>query len=800
MPISLSTLCNLIRPSSTSLLLGAGASVPSGAPSGKALAHILWKVVAKTSASSDDLGETASILERNSGRKEVMSAVVGALKDLTPTGGLLGLPQFGWNAIYSTNFDCVVEQAYSLSSIPLTTIKSNYDFSIKEARVGTVLYKIHGCISQDRSFGHKASMIITEQDYEDFAKYRQSMFSLLKAALLTGDVLVIGQSLRDPHLNDLVKQVLSYKAEGAPGEVYVLVYDRDDLRAPLLEDRGAKIAFGGMDDLVHSLASNVEVAIQPNSGEVEELIPISIVSTVVQISHAQNSEANVARMFNGGAASYADIRCGVTFERSQIGSVVDYLDSPAGIVFAVVGAGGVGKSTFARQIAATLIKLNYLGYEHKDDFSFLSSPWITYESELRSKGQKAILVLDECTRSLRQVNLLVEHLATLETPHLKLILTANAAQWAPRMKSPKLFSKGKIAHLSKLNEPELYSLINLLQNNRLVSEFVPSDFKNLSRKSQLARLKNRCSSDMFVCLKNIFANDSLDRIILTEFDALEEGAQDYYRYIAALESVGMRVHRQLIIRMLGLQADQVESILVSLKGIVDEFAIKERDGIYGWSTRHLVIARKITEYKFSSMSEVDDLFNKIIENINPAVPIELQSLREICDVDFGIGRLSNADLRRSLYRKIIDLVPGERIPWHRLIRELLEKGELEEAEYVIRDAAEAVGSDAPIHRYQVRLLVLRSETLPGISPVDRLALLRKAFELARRNIERHRVDKFSYRTMCDVAIKLVEKGEPIDLYDEAIERMRSAAMDILDPEMDRELRQFEETRVRMVRA
>jgi hypothetical protein len=210
-----------------------------------------------------------------------------------------------------------------------------------------------------------------------------------------------------------------------------------------------------------------------------------------------------------------------------------------------------------------------------------------------------------------------------------------------------------------------------------------------------------------------------------------------------------------------------------------------------------VIARKITEYKFSSMEELDSLFNKIIENVNPAIPIELQSLREICDAEYGIGRLTDADVRRSLYRRIIDLVPGERIPWHRLIRELLENTELEEAEFVIRDAAEAVGSDAPIHRHQVRLLVLRSESLPGISAGDRLALLRKAFELAQRNVQRHSGDKFTYRTLCDVAVKLIEKGESTDLLDQSIESMRLAASDILDPEMDRELRYFEELRMRI---
>ncbi len=61
MPIALSALKAAIDPSKTALLLGAGASVPSGAPTGTQLAHTLWTKVAKSEPESDDLTETASM-------------------------------------------------------------------------------------------------------------------------------------------------------------------------------------------------------------------------------------------------------------------------------------------------------------------------------------------------------------------------------------------------------------------------------------------------------------------------------------------------------------------------------------------------------------------------------------------------------------------------------------------------------------------------------------------------------------------------------------------------------------------
>ena len=796
MPISLESLCERLRPESTTLLLGAGSSMPSGAPSGKALAEGLWRDVASIEPQSDELIETTSILERRYSRKSVVDAILKKLQPLKPTGGLLGLPAFAWRAVFTTNFDELVELAYKRAKVPFTRIRSNYDLPQASSEEGTPIYKIHGCVTQDRALGHKASLLLTEQDYEDFKRYRQSLFSTLETHLLSGDVLILGQSLSDRHLTDLIREVLRAKDEGAPGQIYVLIYTEDDLRAPLFEDRGARVAFGGLDEFVHVMASGASSASKHRAVE-GAAIPLELVSIVDNVDEARLHEPSVVKMFNGSAASYSDIRANATFERTHVSREVEAIASGALPLLSLIGAAGVGKTTTARILLYRLYEKGFLAVEHRNDFPFSAKPWIHFEETLRADGKRAVLLLDECTRHLRQVNLLLEALAKIEDAALKIVLTANAAQWEPRLKSPVVFSHGKILELSRLENPDLHSLINLLESNKNISDLVQKDFKTLIRKDQFARLRERCGADMFVCLKNIFANDSLDKILLTEFAELDDSSQEFYRYVAALESVGMRVHRQLVMRMLNVRADSVASALSRLTGIVDEFDIDARQGIYGWATRHLVIARKIAEFKFSSLEELQSLFERIIENINPFIQIELQSVRDICDRDFGIGRLGEASVRKALYRKLIDAAPGERIPWHRLIRELLLEGNFEEASYAIRDAKASVGADGPIDRFSVRLLVARAENLSGITEADRTALLRQAYELATKNVGRHKFDKYSYYVLCDVATKLVEKGESPYILEEALDRARAAAEVILDPDLDQKLNRYEATFARL---
>jgi hypothetical protein len=238
---------------------------------------------------------------------------------------------------------------------------------------------------------------------------------------------------------------------------------------------------------------------------------------------------------------------------------------------------------------------------------------------------------------------------------------------------------------------------------------------------------------------------------------------------------------------------RIGALLDGLTGIVDEYTISEKNGIFGWSTRHPVIARRITEYKFSGAEELMKLFEAVIDNLNPAESIELQTVRAICDNDFGIGRIGDANTRRSLYSKLTSPAPGERIPWHRLIRELRNEDDHETTEYVIRDAEAAVGVDAPIARFKIRLIVARAKHTKGISRPDRLAMLRHAYEQASRNAEFDRFDKYSFSVLCDVAVEIADMGGGKYLLDEAVNLMRQAASRILDPEMDKRLHLYERT-------
>lgn len=801
--ITVEDLAGRLDPIRTCLFLGAGASIPSGAPSGPDLACRLWDTLNNGRRLSADLMETCSILENKVSRKAVVEKVRLVLRQLQPTGGLLLLPEFSWHAIYTTNFDRLIEAAYQRLHKQLVPIRSNYDYSKIETQVGIPLFKLHGCLTSDSSDGGVTRLVLTERDYEEYEPFRETLFKRLELDLLTKDLLVIGYSLKDPHIrDDMTRAARIQQSRGAPGRLYALIYESDPERAALLERKGFTIAFGGIDLLFHALGQTHPV--RPESAttcgsDTVELPPVIRPSTI-DVQHALTLPSNVQRLFNGGPASYADIAASLTIRRSIHARLFEELTITSKRFLTIIGVAGVGKTTLARQLVLDLASRNgFAAWEHRSDFPFHYKDWVTVDARLRERGARGVLLVDDCPEFLRQINLLVDHLSRSPEIGLTVIMTAGSSSWLPRTKSSNLFAQGLTERLSALAEADIEALVNLLQMTPSIRALVDVGFATMSRPDQIRRLRYRCAADMYVCLKSIFATDALDAILLREYAVLEPTLQDMYRHVAALEAAGTRVHRQLVIRLLAVEAGQISALLALLEGIVEEYDIQPDDGLYGWQTRHPVIATTIARYKFADQEELFNLLRRVIENLNPAVYLELRTVRDLCS-EHGIGRITDPTRRIELYQALISVAPGERIPRHRVISELLSLDDVNSAEYAIKAAEREVGVDSPIRRYMVRLALQRAFVTTGIMDEDRRALMYQAAALAIKGIDKAREDKYSYFAYADVGLAIIENFGEVEILDDAIARMRSAAELILDPHLMTALTRLEQDRQRIAGA
>jgi len=292
-------------------------------------------------------------------------------------------------------------------------------------------------------------------------------------------------------------------------------------------------------------------------------------------------------------------------------------------------------------------------------------------------------------------------------------------------------------------------------------------------------------------LKNIFATESFDDIILREYAELDEDLQDIYKLVAALSHAGVIVHRQLVIRILQVEANEISSVLTRLSGIIHEYKINEREGIFGWKGRHSVIMGIIAEYKMSSKEKYRELLERVIDHLLPTYDIEVRTITQLCAFETGVNMFSDKHVRNVLLRKMISVAPGERIPRHRLIRNLIEINEFEKAETEIRLFETDFGLDTPVRRYRVVLKLSRAERTDGILEEDRVKILEDAREEAHDLMNRDPLNRYVLKTYADVGVSLFKRASDPSALLDALDRLRVAESQLEDPEVTHMIVRYE---------
>jgi hypothetical protein len=789
---SVQSVINRIQPERTVLLFGAGSSIPSRAPTSQALIDFFAGRFALPETGFS-LPEIASLAEARAGRKTLIAALREQFRTLKPTGGLLNLPFYGWKGLYTTNYDDLIEQCYRRRDLPINAYSSDFDFRAHANPLAQSVFKLHGTIEKDTVDGDRSRIVLTDADYDLTSAYREQLYGRLKTDLAGAVLLIIGHSLVDPDMRELVNKAASLNAQMENGgQIILFMYTRDDDRASLFEARGLTVCFGGIDEFFAGLTAkkfgNVPVAVGDDPLDRHPVLR----PATIDVAHASDPKrSDVASMFNGRSATHADILAGLTFERSIGADIIAHLTTEAVLVGTLLGASGVGKTTAARQILQKLRDKDVHCWEHKPDMPLVVAEWLKLAADLREREQMGALLIDDAHQYLFEINELADRLLAADNAYLKLLLVATRHQWNPRAKSATLYKFGKEFRLSQLSSEEIERLLQLVDINASLKKLIETKFSGFSRAEKRVRLADRCEADMFVCLRNIFApSGNFDDIILSEYANLDPTLQDIYRYVSAMENAGVKVHRQLMVRLLNIPASSISSALDGLTDIITEYDVNEKQGIFAWRARHGVIANIVTRYKFNETEKIIALFERVIRNLQPTYDIEVRTIRELCNIDTGIPSIPDRETQNRLLRMMISTAPGERVPRHRLIRNLIAIEDYDRAETEIRVFESDFSLDGPVYRYKVDLLVARASKSQGLMREDRITILEEGRELALMGMNRFELNKSLLAAYAELGLEYYRIVGSYEVFDDAMTRLREAEEKLGDPDVTRTRSRF----------
>jgi len=200
-----------IHKGKVALFVGAGVSREAGLPSGWELAEMLAHDIDYVPQPGDTLGTISEYHQREISRARLIERLVQWL-DGEPGPSHALIPRFNWPAVYTTNYDELLESGYKAADKRYDKVL--YNQQLQDLSAATPIIKLHGCLSRAHRRSSEAPLVITDKNYEDYGPKRQALIGKLEQFLVEGNTLLfLGYGLKDPFWQDLRRDVASVLQE-----------------------------------------------------------------------------------------------------------------------------------------------------------------------------------------------------------------------------------------------------------------------------------------------------------------------------------------------------------------------------------------------------------------------------------------------------------------------------------------------------------------------------------------------------------------------------------------------------------
>jgi len=200
------------------IFVGAGVSMGAGYPSWKDLLRDIGEELGVSSADVSDLAALAQWhIRRSSGATKIRQVIrkeIGVEHAVPDTLDIIA--RFPVRHIWTTNYDRLIERAFSALGRPLDPISAAADLALKPRAGAARLYKMHGTVDRLND------LVISTDDYELFRSKRGAFLPLLQAHLSSLSMLFVGLSFTDPNVRHVLSLIREAFTE-TPPEHFVIV-------------------------------------------------------------------------------------------------------------------------------------------------------------------------------------------------------------------------------------------------------------------------------------------------------------------------------------------------------------------------------------------------------------------------------------------------------------------------------------------------------------------------------------------------------------------------------------------------
>ncbi|MBI3168352.1 MAG: SIR2 family protein [Chloroflexi bacterium] len=576
---------------------------------------------------TNDLAKIATYVDIKKGRKELEAYLGKILSDTTPDEYFRWLFTRKWRAIFTTNYDNGIEQAYEkLSSPPQKpiTITSTSDLVPFDPRFEVPIYHLHGTLFNTA----KPNIIITDDDYAKYSERRRMLFEILKGEFATSTFLYIGYSNRDPNWKKLLAELTEEFYPSKLPNSYRIDPFTDQIDIEILKSKGIETISATYKEFYEAAVISIsgEVLERDKIQEIKEGIPSDLVpffekniaamarllSGWTYVNQAPfNEKSNLSSFLTGDRPNWALIEKEQFFERDiqldLYNELLDYATNtvPHAVAITILGSAGYGVSTLLMSLAVRIVKEQagkvFMLKPGQDliegDIEFASSLFqnptfffIDNASDYSGKISNAIQTIKEKNKSAM------------------FVLGEHTNEWHQSQKKP--FSKEFI--IEPLSDPEIHRLLDYLEKNSQLNVL-----ESLSRERQFSVIKEKHKKELLVAMREATEGKSFDAILEEEFRGItDEVSRQLYTTVCCFYQHGAYVRDDLLARLINIPLSEIyDRTANATEGIVFYECINESKEIYGARARHRVIASIVWERCIGDM-ERGAIIQNSLESLN----------------------------------------------------------------------------------------------------------------------------------------------------------------------------------------
>jgi tetratricopeptide (TPR) repeat protein len=735
------------------LFLGAGISLDSGAPSSIALSNEIAEQFLDIPAAGYPLSEVAALVDAEDGRRRLNDWIMRRLSALRPSVAIHALPLFRWQAIYTTNFDTLVEAAYKETPNAvqrLHPIYSNRDPISTLETDEVAFYKLHGCISRANS--EEANLVLTQDDFARAEDGRQRLFNRLVDHVVDLPVLYIGFARADPDFARVLATVekavgslsgLSRSYALQPGHLDAEI-KRAAIKKVTLLNMGAEDFFSKLDATITleqrnqsegKEASEVHSRVTLRRNTITNNVIVGLTNDYEILDDALDSEdTDPETFFKGSVPLWGDIAAGVDAHRDVQDTLLEALlvdidlDKASPTLVVLHAEAGAGKSTLLRRVGAELVTTWDSVVLYLRPFGALD--FLDIERLTSAIDERIYILVDDATRIAVELRTFLDA-ARHARAKVTIFAAARTNEWRESQEAQLLIPHNEF-ELESLTLTEIDHILDTLAQHGQLGYLEDAD-----RKTQHEAFESRAQKQLLVALREATEGKAFDEIVVDEFERIpSEDAKRGYLYVAAL-------HRLRI--PLAELAERV--FLPATKIVLAQELSHDPEPYYG--TRHPLIAEIVFDRKVSSERDRLAFYVSLIRELDLGYASDADTYRLLSR---SLNRSLLRDFRlpenkRTLMREIQELDPDDAFVHQHAAMMELSFGDLRVAADHISKAIEARPNDVTIRDTEGRIVLAgvdRETTLPR-----KLAKLSEAQSIFTKNVSKRPTEPYGYRHLAE---------------------------------------------------